>query len=136
MVNVLVPHKNVKCRFSDYLLLESVWTGAVFHRPSVTADSPDLWLYTRAGLPPPPAPARVRLRVPASRAPRGGGCGQGPPASLPAPRSRRAAAPAASAGQDDSREPAGFLKITFPPVNSLACQQTVPAAPLRNSGTV
>lgn len=52
MVNVLVPHKNVKCRFSDYLLLESVWTGAVFHQPSVTADSPDLWLYTRAGLPP------------------------------------------------------------------------------------
>lgn len=51
MVNVLVPHKNVKCRFSDYLLLESVWTGAVFHQPSVTADSPDLWLYTRAASP-------------------------------------------------------------------------------------
>lgn len=61
MVNVLVPHKNVKCRFSDYLLLESVWTGAVFHQPSVTADSPDLWLYTRAGLPPAPPPAPLRV---------------------------------------------------------------------------
>lgn len=43
MANALVLYKNVKCRFSDYLLLESVWTGAVFQQPSVSADGSDLW---------------------------------------------------------------------------------------------
>lgn len=62
-VNALVPHKNVKCRFSDYLLLESVWTGAVFHQPSVRADSSDLWQCTGAGrVRPATLPARCPLR--------------------------------------------------------------------------
>lgn len=111
MVNVLVPHKNVKCRFSDYLLLESVWTGAVFHQPSVTADSPDLWLYTRAGLPPStdsgPAPGPGQPGAPGAPG-RGLRAGAGPSHLSPGPASGRAAAFARYVGQDDSRHPAVF----------------------------
>lgn len=128
MVNVLVPHKNVKCRFSDYLLLESVWTGAVFHQPSVTADSPDLWLYTRAGLPPSAAP--VRLRVPASREPQAGSCGQGqgPPTSPPTPR---VGVQLPLTGKRDrmTAGPQALFKIIFPP-HKVTCVRTTCASSL------
>lgn len=128
MVNVLVPHKNVKCRFSDYLLLESVWTGAVFHQPSVTADSPDLWLYTRAGLPPSASP--VRLRVPASREPQAGSCGQGqgPPTSPPTPR---VGVQLPLTGKRDrmTAGPQALFKIIFPP-HKVTCVRTTCASSL------
>lgn len=122
MVNVLVPHKNVKCRFSDYLLLESVWTGAVFHQPSVTVDSPDLWLYTRAGLPPSAGSGPAPAPGPGQPGAPGGGCGQGPPALLPLP---------GTPGRMTAGTQPFFSNSYFSPVNSLACD---PAPLLRNAG--